>query len=349
MRLVGRLTAAFFLAASLLLASGADLSIYFSKMPAGEPKGFRSALTGKGAPGEWKILEAEGPTGLPTVTSKAAVPKQNVLAQVSRDATDARHPLLIMEEGDYDDFTLTTRFKLVAGVVEQMAGVAFRIKDENNYYYVRASGLYNTIALVPVLNGVLLAPKRVEVPIEKGVWHELKIKAAGNQFTVWFNGRQVIDAQGELFGAGKIGFWTKSDSVSYFADTHLDYRPRETLAQTLMKESLKKYDKVLAMRVIGKKGETVAASRPEEVGRPATEVELDVLKNSKKYFGRDKGKKFIIVTLPLNDRNGETIAAVRIEMDTFKGQTEENAIARAMPIVKEMEMRVARAPDVTGF
>ena len=30
------------------------------------------------------------------------------------------------------DFTLTTRFKTVKGVVEQMAGIAFRIQNETN-------------------------------------------------------------------------------------------------------------------------------------------------------------------------------------------------------------------------
>lgn len=343
-----------FIALFSFAARAAEMTLSFSKMPTGVPKGFRSALTAGGEPGNWQIIEAEGPTGLPTVTSKAEAPRQNVLAQLGRDPTDARYPILIMEEGDFGDFTVTTRFKLVAGVVEQMAGIAFRIKDEKNYYYVRASGLYNTVALIPVLNGQLLVPAKADVQIAKDAWHELKIKAEGNRFTVFFNGRQVIETSGDLFSVGKIGFWTKSDSVSYFADTHIVYRPLQSLAEEIAQQTIAKYDKLHALRIVGYKGgdkpQVVASSRAEELGQAASDVEADVLKNAKKYFGRPKDKNgTIIVTLPLADRNGETIAAVRLEMDSFKGQTQENAIARALPIIREMEYRIARAPDVTGF
>jgi hypothetical protein len=50
--------------------------------------------------------------------------------------------------------------------------------------------------------------------------------------------------------------------------------------------------------------------------------------------------------MPLHDSNGDTIAAVRVIMKPFPGQTEKNAIARAMPIVKEMEPRVQKAKDL---
>ena len=45
------------------------------------------------------------------------------------------------------------------------------------------------------------------------------------------------------------------------------------------------------------------------------------------YFGRSK--KAAIVTMPLHDRNGEVVGAVRITMESFRGQTEQNVLARA--------------------
>ena len=54
-----------------------------------------------------------------------------------------------------------------------------------------------------------------------------------------------------------------------------------------------------------------------------------------------------MVTLPLHDSNGETIAAVRVVMKTFPGETEKTAITRALPIVKQMEARVQTAKDLT--
>jgi len=41
----------------------------------------------------------------------------------------------------------------------------------------------------------------------------------GNKFTVTFDGNKVIDATDESFAnAGKVGVWTKADSVTLFDD-----------------------------------------------------------------------------------------------------------------------------------
>ena len=50
--------------------------------------------------------------------------------------------------------------------------------------------------------------------------------------------------------------------------------------------------------------------------------------------------------MPLHDRNGETVAAVRILLKSFKGQTEQNAVARVLPIIKEMEVRVRSGKEL---
>jgi hypothetical protein len=54
----------------------------------------------------------------------------------------------------------------------------------------------------------------------------------------------------------------------------------------------------------------------------------------------------VLVTMPLHDRNGETVGAVRVSMTTFFGQTEKNALARAIPIVKSMALRVSSAKEL---
>jgi len=42
----------------------------------------------------------------------------------------------------------------------------------------------------------------------------------------------------------------------------------------------------------------------------------------------------------LRDRNGDPIAAVRIHLNSFAGQTEQIALIRVTPIVKEMQLGV---------
>jgi len=43
------------------------------------------------------------------------------------------------------------------------------------------------------------------------------LRAEGDQFTVSFDGKQLYTAQDDTFaGAGRVGLWTKADSVTYF-------------------------------------------------------------------------------------------------------------------------------------
>ena len=48
-------------------------------------------------------------------------------------------------------------------------------------------------------------------------WHTLALKAEGDRFTVYFDGKALISAQDRTFpDAGKVALWTKADSVTYF-------------------------------------------------------------------------------------------------------------------------------------
>jgi hypothetical protein len=61
------------------------------------------------------------------------------------------------------------------------------------------------------------------VPIPSGTWQQLTIECKGNQIRCLLNGQELISLsdKANAFTSGKIGFWTKSDSVSYFGDTSI--------------------------------------------------------------------------------------------------------------------------------
>jgi hypothetical protein len=288
---------------------------------------------------------------LPPLSPEArGVVKQSVLAQLSQDPTDEHFPLLIFQDETFDDFTLTTRFKTVRGSQEQMAGLAFRIQDENNFYVLRASSLGNTFRFYKVVNGQrgpLFGP---EIAITNGVWQEMTIECKGTQIRCLLNGQQVIPTLTDgSFASGKIGFWTKSDSVSYFTDTKIVYRPREVPAQVIVRDVLKKYHRLLGLQIYVAGSETnaprLAASRDEkEVGQLGAKIEQDVISQGTVYYGKEKSSCSVV--MPLRDRNGEPIAAVRIIMNSAVGQTEENALIRAQPVVKEIQRRIQSLQDL---
>ena len=52
-----------------------------------------------------------------------------------------------------------------------------------------------------------------------GTWHQLNVETRGDHFVVTFDGNKVIDAHDSTFSQpGKVGVWTKADSVTYFDD-----------------------------------------------------------------------------------------------------------------------------------
>src|SRR5215211_8897899 len=180
------------------------------------PAKFHSALTGSGAPGQW------------AVTADASAPSQpNVLAQNSADKTNYRFPLAIADEGSFRDLDLSVRFKPVSGREDQAAGLVWRLKDANNYYIVRANALEGNVVLYKVENG-----KRTDLPlvskgrtygmkdkVPSGQWGTLRVVAQGNKFEVYHDGKKLYEVEDNTFqDAGKVGLWTKADSVIYFDD-----------------------------------------------------------------------------------------------------------------------------------
>jgi hypothetical protein len=327
----------------------------FSATPVNQtPSNCVSTVAGAGKPGSWKvILDDFAPALQPLSPNAPAAYKKAVVAQLAEDFGDEHFPMLILGNDNYGDFTFTTKFKIVSGVMEQMAGVAFRMQNEKNYYVVRASALGKNFRFYKVVNGqrgTLIGP---EIDIPKGVWHQLTIECKGNQIRCLLDGNEAIPPLTDnSFSTGRIAFWTKSDSVSYFADTRLTYVQHESFVQELVHDAMLRNSHVLGLKVFMKARNSkdlrlVACDNLKEIGQPGTKTDADVLERGTYYVDKSQKTDAVTTTLPLYDRNGEIVAAVRVKMKTFRGQTEENAIIRAMPVVKEMEKQVPAVDDLT--
>ena len=335
-----------------LSASGAERVFNFGESPTDKPPaGFSSVLVGEGKPGEWKIVMDDVPSLLAPQTDKApAVSKRAVLAQLSQDPTDERFPVLVLGDEAVDEFLLTTRFKLVSGTVEQMAGIAFRFQDEKNFYVVRVSGLGTNISFYKVVDGQRVDAFRLATEVPAGVWHELSIECKGNQIICLLNGKKAMPTFTDNNAKpGKIAFWTKSDSVTYFTDTKISYTRREIPALAIARDMLAKYPRLkgLTIYTLDAVGEPkiVASKTESEVGSPGGKVEKDCITSGAIYYGKED--KTVSVVMPLRDRNGDPIAATRLVMESFAGQTQQSAFSRAMPVIKAMQARVQSLEELT--
>jgi len=172
------------------------------------PTKFHSTKTGGGTPEKWSV------TADPTAPSNP-----NVVAQTSTDQTDYRFPLLISDEGSFQDLDVSVKFKAVSGSIDRAGGLVFRLKDPNNYYIVRANALENNYRLYHVVNGRRSQFAGANLKVTSGEWHELRVEVVANKITCYYDGNKTMDATDDTFkDTGKVGLWTKADSVTHFDD-----------------------------------------------------------------------------------------------------------------------------------
>lgn len=344
---------AIILSCVLALPMGAaELTFDFSQFPDGQtPAGFTNLLAGGGQPADWKVILADVEPEFPPLSPQAPkFAKRAVLTQLNHDATSERFPMLAYEQEVFRDFKLTTRFRILGGRTEQMAGIAFRLKDEENFYVIRVSALGRNLKFYKVVTGIRANVIGSDMTITTNEWHELSIECRGNEILCTFDGQPALPAlQDTSFSAGKIAFWTMSDSVCQFAEAKITYTPEIPLSQVLLKSALEKYSRLQGLKiyVLDKQGEgthIVASHDESELGQPGGESELGAIRSGKIYYGKSKGR--VDVVMPLRDRNGEPVAAVRVQMDSFFGQTQNNALARARPVVQYMQKQLATSQDV---
>lgn len=323
----------------------------FAETLAGQqPVSFRNAFSGEGPVGDWRVryedLEITGSSA-----PQSSVPSRRaLLTQTSEDPTDERFPLLIYEGESYGDFTFTARARTISGRVAQMAGIAFRIQDERNYYLLRLSSLGDTVVFYKFVDGVRTPPITARLPIQTGAWYELSVECRANQIRCLLDGHDLFPTLTDnSFIDGFIGFWTKSDSISQFMDARITYTPRETLAHLLVREIMERYPRLVGIRILAPEGadkelRVVASSDPTTIGTPGRPLDHDVITRSATFFGKDK--EIAEVALPLYDRNGDPVAVVRVLLRRTPGQTQAGALARARPIADLIQSRMRSSGDL---
>ena len=197
-----------------VIVHGASRKIDFADDAVGQPpKGFEFGYTAKaGTPGKW-IVEAEG--------------ANKYLAQVDADSTRARFPVAVVSDIGAADLDVSVRFRPISGRVDQAAGLVWRYRDQDNYYIVRANAVEDNVVLYKVEKGTRTDlpvkgegrtyGKKAEVPAKQ--WSTLRVVATGWLFEVYFNGTKLYEVEDATFTqAGKVGVWTKADSVTQFDD-----------------------------------------------------------------------------------------------------------------------------------
>ncbi len=128
----------------------------------------------------------------------------------------AQYPALSLSDKVFADVTVSIRFKPISGSEDRAAGIIFRVQDKDNFYILRANALEDNVNIYKYVAGRRHEVKGGSAKVPSGKWQELRVEVKGDSIRGFLNGKLVVEARDDTFKAGKVGLWTKADSVTCF-------------------------------------------------------------------------------------------------------------------------------------
>src|SRR5438093_2598597 len=153
--------------------------------------------------GQWAVEEMAGaPSG------------KKVLVQ---RATKNEFNIIVAPPGPFTDVDVSMKFRPISGREDASGGIVFRFAD-GKYYVIRANALEDNFRLYYYDRGRRqLASASVKAPA-LDQWHAVRVVALGDHFQGWLNGKLLLEHRDTRFRSGRVGLWTKADSITAFDD-----------------------------------------------------------------------------------------------------------------------------------
>jgi hypothetical protein len=185
--------------------------------------------------GNWSIVDDGGKKCL-AVDGREWMRGQpaNGLAQNARAIYGARHEEFIdnvkafayfpyavaRDVTDFQNGEISLRYKLISGKLDSCAGILFNLKPNGDYLTVRFNGKEDNVVLWTFNKGKRSFVKRgtENVHLDWNQWASLKIAVHGTSLQAYLNDKLLLEYTLPAPVEGRIGVWSKTDSVSYFDD-----------------------------------------------------------------------------------------------------------------------------------
>ena len=121
---------------------------------------------------------------------------------------------------NFQDGEIGMRFKLMDGALDQCAGILFNLKNNGDYLTVRFNAKEDNLVLWTFKQGKRSFVKKgaEDMPLKMKQWHAMKIVVQGAKLEGYLNGKKLLEYTLPEPVSGKVGFWSKTDSITYFDD-----------------------------------------------------------------------------------------------------------------------------------
>lgn len=133
----------------------------------------------------------------------------------------AYYPIAVYKGLDnFQNGEISVRFQMVGGTLDRCAGILFNVKPNGDYLTVRFNGTEDNVVLWTFNTGVRKFVKRAPelASLELGTWHTLKISVHGTALQAFLDGKLYLEHTLAEPVSGKIGVWSKTDSMTEFDD-----------------------------------------------------------------------------------------------------------------------------------
>jgi hypothetical protein len=140
------------------------------------------------------------------------------IAQVG-ELEEPDFPRLLARGKAFRNVHVKVRCSMRAGDTDRACGLMWRAKDSDNYYVARANALEDSVNVYRVVANDRQQFGGKSLTVTSNVWHTLEAFMEGAHIRVLWDGQEVVSADDATFpDGGKVGVWTKADSVTAFDD-----------------------------------------------------------------------------------------------------------------------------------
>ena len=140
----------------------------------------------------------------------------------------AYFPIAVAKDIDnFENGEISVRFQMIGGTLDRCAGIMFDLKPNGDYLTVRFNGKEDNLVLWTFKNGKRSFVKKgtEEVHLKMGEWHRMRIAVAGTQLRGYLDDKPLLEYTLAEPVSGKVGVWSKTDSVSQFDDFAVQTTP----------------------------------------------------------------------------------------------------------------------------
>jgi len=134
-------------------------------------------------------------------------------------------PLALVPFSDFRGGTLSVEIQPVAGRLDQAGGIAYGMAAPDEYWVLRLNAREDNAILFQYVKAKRFTRHIHRVTIERDRWYRLSVRVAGNRMNALLDGRFLFGYEMPVAIGGKVGLWSKADSVTKFRNFMVDTGP----------------------------------------------------------------------------------------------------------------------------